>query len=298
MEIEYRDDRRRGKLLIFGGLILAVAAGAGAFFLLTQAQKQASEMTLPQAQVVVATKTIPARTAITAADVVARQVPLDPANAAGVVVNVDDVIGRIPAVTILQDQIVTSNMLASTTEGGEFSILQPDETVGPDSPAWRAVSITVPDDLAVGGMLTPGQSVDVFVTIPVNVSAEATASGRYVSDRSTKLTYQNILILAREDAFYVVRVSLPVAEEIGHLQASGSTFGLALRPDVDQRLADTGDLGETTNRIIEKYGLPIPEPVAPGGVRPMTTSPTSGLTSPVASPEASGGVAPAASPAP
>ena len=37
--------------------------------------------------------------------------------------------------------------------GGGFAILEPNETVGPDSEAWRAVSLTIPDDRAVGGML-------------------------------------------------------------------------------------------------------------------------------------------------
>ncbi len=40
----------------------------------------------------------------------------------------------------------------------QFSILQPDETVAPDSEAWRAVSITVSDDRAVGGMLAAGMT--------------------------------------------------------------------------------------------------------------------------------------------
>ena len=65
--------------------------------------------------------------------------------------------------------MVTTNMLASSTEGGQFSVLGPDETVGPDSPEWRAVSLTVPDDRAVGGLLQPNQIVDVFVTAQINV---------------------------------------------------------------------------------------------------------------------------------
>ena len=262
MEIEYSDDRRRGKWLVIAGVVLALVAGGAAFFLITQAQMQAGQADLPMARVVVAVKTITARTPIAAADVTSKDVPLDPANATGLATDVDAVVGRVPAVTILQGQILTTNMLASTTEGGRFSILRPEETIAPDSEAWRAVSITVPDDLAVGGMLTPGQTVDVFVTAVVSVPPELAESGKYVSERSTKVTYQNILILAREDAFYVIRVALPIAEEIAHLQASGTaTFSLALRPDEDLRAVDATNLGETTNKIITKYGLPIPEPV-------------------------------------
>ena len=90
------------------------------------------------------------------------------------------------------------------------------------------------------------------------------AKGKYMSDMSTKITYQNVKILQRATTFYVLRVSLEVAEEISHLQAAGSgTFSLALRPVEDTRVADATSLGETTSNLIERYGLPIPE-VYPG----------------------------------
>ncbi len=193
-----------------------------------------------------------------------------------------EVIGRIPAVSILQGQLITTNMLASSDEGGQFSILGPDETVAPDSETWRAVSLTVADDLAVGGLLKAGQSVDVFVTVVVDVPADLTADGRYYPDRSTKITYQDMVLLAREGAFYVVRAPLTVAEEISHLQATGNaTFGLALRPDEDTRLTDATSFGETTNRIIEKYGVPIPE-VYPAGRGPLQTPDPDRHTAPIA----------------
>jgi len=291
MEIEYSDDRRRGKWLVIVGVVLAIVAGVAAFFLISQAQMQAGQADLPMARVVVAVKTITARTPIAAADVTSKDVPLDPANATGLATDVDAVVGRVPAVTILQGQILTTNMLASTTEGGRFSILRPEETIAPDSEAWRAVSITVSDDLAVGGMLTSGQTVDVFVTAVVSVPPELAESGKYVSERSTKVTYQNTLILAREDAFYVIRVALPIAEEIAHLQASGTaTFSLALRPDEDLRAVDATNLGETTNKIITKYGLPIPEPVG----EPRTLTRAIAAPSPTLTPTP----APSATPAP
>ncbi len=273
MEIEFHDDRRRARFIVVIGVILALVAGGGAFFIISQAQQQARQATQPMTQAVVAVAAIPAREPIKSADVTIREVALDPANANGVATDVNEVVGRVPAVTILQGQIVTSNMLASTTQGGQFSILQPEETVAPDSEAWRAVSVTVPDDLAVGGLLVVGQSVDVFVTTVVSVPQDLAETGKYISERSTKVTYQDVPILARNDAFYVVRVSLAIAEEIAHLQAAGATFSLALRPDADTREANTSGLGETTNRIIEKYGLPIPEPIDATS-RPRSAAPT------------------------
>lgn len=279
MDQEFRDDSRRGKIVIVLGVILAIVAGGAAFYLINTAQQQAGQAAAQKVSAVVAVQVIPAREAIEEADVVIREVPLDPSNANGVIATIDEVVGRIPAVSILQGQLITTNMLASSDEGGQFSILGPDETVAPDSEAWRAVSLTVSDDLAVGGLLKVGQSVDVFVTVVINVPAELAEEGRYYPDRSTKITYQDMVILAREGAFYVVRAPLDVAEEITHLQATGNAmFSLALRPDEDTRVADAGPLGETTNRIIEKYGLPIPEPF-PAGNGPIRTP------EPTASPE-------------
>jgi hypothetical protein len=36
-------------------------------------------------------------------------------------------------------------------------------------------------------------------------------------------------------------------------------FSIALRPEGDDRSVDTSKLGQTTNRIIQQYELPIPE---------------------------------------
>ena len=241
-------------------MILAVVAGGAAFYLVNQANQQAGQATLQKTPIVVAVRAIPARQAIVAEDVAIRDVPLDPTNENGVVTDPAQVIGRIPAVTILQDQLVTQNMLASSQAGDEFSILGPDETVGPDSEAWRAVSITVPDDLAVGGILKSGETVDVFVTAVVNVPADIALQGKYTTDRSTKIVYQNVLILARKDQFYIVKAPIGMAEELAHLQAVGTaTMSMVLRPDTDARPVDATTLGETTNRIIQKYGLPIPQ---------------------------------------
>jgi Flp pilus assembly protein CpaB len=274
MEMEYSDANRRGKFVIIFGVILALVAGGAAFYLINQAQESAGQGELNRVPVVVAVRAIPARTAIQERDVEIRSVPLDQTNATGVYSDPKDVVGRLPAVTILQGQLITSNMLASTVQGGAFSILQPEETVGPDSEAWRAISITVPPDLAVGGLLKQGELVDVFVTAIVSAPADPLLAGDYVTDRSTKIIYQDLMILAREGDFYIIRAPVAVAEEILHMQATGTTtFSLAMRPDADLRGVDASDLGTTTNRIIEKYGLPIPENLDYGflGAAPRAT---------------------------
>ena len=289
MEIEYKDDRRKGRFVMVAGVILALVAGGIAYYTINRAQVQAGQGSVALVPVVVAMVELPPRQPITAEQVTIRNVPIDATNAVGVVDNAEAVVGRSPVVPILVGQLVTSNLLATSSEGGgAFSILGPDEAVGPDSEAWRAIALTVPDDLALGGLLRPGDPVDVFVTAVVAVSDP---TGRYVPDRSTKITYQDIVILARKDAFYVIRAPLEIAEEIAHLQATGAaTFSFALRPLEDQRQVDTTDLGETTDRIIERYGLPIPEAVTPGFTSqpPRATPAPTATPSPSASPTASG----------
>jgi Flp pilus assembly protein CpaB len=288
MEMEYQDTSRRGKVIIVLGIILALAAGGAAFFLITNAQQQAGQQGLQKVSVVVAIQPIAARKPIEATDVEVREIPIDPTNAQGIVSTPDKVIGRVPAVTILQGQLITTNLLASTASGGQFSILGPSETISPNGEAWRAVSVTVPDDRAVGGLLQPNQTVDVFVTATALVPQSLQDAGRYYTDKTTKITYQDMPILAKAGSFYILKATLPIAEEIAHLQASGTAnFSLALRPDADARVADASKLGATTNMLIRRYGLPIPE-VFPPGSGPI----------PTAQPTAPPSVAPSTSPSP
>jgi Flp pilus assembly protein CpaB len=299
VEMEYKDPSRRGRYIVIIGVILAVVAGGAAFYLISTAQQQAGQAGLQRVSVVVALQAIPARKLIEATDLEVREVPLDPTNAQGIVSTPDRVIGRVSSVTILAGQMVTTNLLASSTEGGQFSVLGPDESIGPDTPAWRAISMTVPDDRAVGGLLTPNQTVDVFVTASVNVltsSDVGIGEDGYYTDKATKISYQNMLILAKAGTFYILKAPIDVAEEISHLQASGaSSFSFALRPDVDTRQVDASALGTTTNEVIIRYGLPIPVVFPPFEGPVPTPAPTPVATpgpTPTATPDASASPAP------
>lgn len=299
MEMEYKDPSRRGRYIVIIGVILAVVAGAAAFYLISTAQQQAGQAGLQRVSVVVALQTIPARKIIEATDLEVREVPLDGTNALGIVSTPDKVIGRVASVTVLAGQMVTTNLLASSTEGGQFSVLQPDETISPDSPSWRAISMTVPDDRAVGGLLTANQTVDVFVTASVNVlSGPDGQIGKegYYTDKSTKIGYQNMLILAKAGQFYILKAPIDVAEEISHMQAiGGSSFSLALRPDADTRQVDASGLGTTTNKVIIRYGLPIPVTYPPFQGPLPTPSPTA-IATPGPTPTATPDTSPSPSP--
>ena len=260
MEMEYVPPRRRGRVIVLLGIVLAGVAGIGAFVVVNNAQNAASQATVSRVSVVVAARSIPARKTIDQADVTIREMAVDSVPAGGALTDPTVAVGHIAAITILPGQAVTSTMFASTTGTGTVAVLGPDETITPNSPAWRAVAINVPDERALGGLLAPGQNVDIFVTVPVSVPAEMAIDEKYVTDRSTKITYQDVPIIAKNSTYYVVKVTQQVAEEIAHFEASGSAaFSLALRPDIDTRVSNTAGLGETTNLLIQRYGMPVPE---------------------------------------
>ena len=299
MEMEYRDNNRRGKIVIIVGVVLAVVAGATSFYLINQAQNS-GPTAVEKVAVVVAAAAIPARTPIQPGAVVVRQIPLDAATQVGIIKDPKDLDGKVLAIPVAIGQPIYSNMIASSAGQSGFAILGPYETVAPDSPAWRAISITIPDDRAVAGLLVAGQSIDIFMTATMTVPVDAKPAGVYYSDMVTKITYQNMIILARAGTQYILKAPLPVAEEINHMLATGTiAFSAALRPDQDVRYVDVSQLGATTNRILQKYGLPFPQiyPAASATIPPQPSLlyPTLPPTLPPATPSPSGSAAPAAS---
>jgi Flp pilus assembly protein CpaB len=275
MEMEYKDPSKKGRWIVLLGVVLAVVAGASAFFLVNNAQQQAGTTGQKMVSGFVAVRAILAHKAIVAEDIALRtNIPLDDTNAVAIT-DAAKLVGRLSAVDVAPGQLMTSNLLSSATAGLGFSIIPPDASVAPGDEAWRAVSVTVPDDRAVGGVLGATMSVDVFVTAAVTVpelprvvsgdpaatpAPAVSALSGFTSAKSTKITYQGMTILARSGTYYILKVPLLVAEEINHLQAEGGAmFSLALRPEQDYRIVDVSQFGATNNRIIKRYGLPIPE---------------------------------------
>jgi len=260
MEMEYKDTNRRGKFVIIVGVVLAVVAGGAAFYLIQQAQQTAGQGEATLVDVVVAAQNIPARTPILPGAVEKKKVPLDEETQVGIVSDPTQLTGKVLAISVAKGQPIYSNMLATSVGQTGFSILGPEETVAPDSEAWRAISITIPDERAVAGILTPGQTIDIFMTATMPAPADPEQAGIYYSDMATKITYQDVVILGRAGTQYIIKTSLAVAEEINHLLATGTVqFSAALRPDQDVRYVDVRNLGATTNRILQKYGLPFPQ---------------------------------------
>ncbi|HSK94764.1 MAG TPA: Flp pilus assembly protein CpaB [Candidatus Angelobacter sp.] len=265
MELEYSDrNRRRSKLYIAVGVIVALVV-AGTVYVALQASGLTDDVAVETRRVVVATVAIPSRQPIGEGDVTVREVVADPTNETAFT-SVDEVVGRITGVAVSPGQLLSPNLLASTTEGQTFSILAPGEAFDPDGPDLRAVSVTVADANAVAGTLTAGQRVDLIVTMQVDPNsgrdgaeepdARTTAM---LAGPSTKVTLQQVTILARNGDIYILRADVATSEKIAELTAAGGVFTMVLRPEQDDRLAETE--GSTIDRLIEEFGFPVP--VAP-----------------------------------
>lgn len=272
MEMEFKDNSRRRTLVLVVGVLLAIAAGAAAFFLSSQDSAE-PESLLPTREIVVAARPIPARKTIEALDLTRRNVPVDPTTDAAII-DPDEVVGEVAAVSILQFQPITTNLLASGTSLGAVDILKPDETVAPDSPILRAVSLSVPPDRAVGGLIGAGQRVDLIATWPISVDLpadpltgeppvdpETGEPFEYTSGSSTKLMWLDVEIInkAPESSLYIFRMEMHEAEEVAHAQNQGASFTMVLRPDEDNRDIDRSSYGKTTDRMLERYNFPVPE---------------------------------------
>jgi Flp pilus assembly protein CpaB len=264
VELEYSDrNSRRSKLYIVVGIFVALVV-AGTVYVALQASGLTDEVEVETRRVIVATTAIPSRQPIGEADVTVREVVADPTNETAFT-TVDEVVGRIAGVTISPGQLVTPNLLASTTEGQTFSILEPGEEFDPEGPDLRAVSVTVADANAVAGTLAAGQRVDLIVTMTLNPTEGETApddeanpqAARFMAGPSTKITLQDMTILARNGDIYILRADVETTEKIAELTAAGGVFTMALRPDQDDRVAETE--GSTIDRLIDEFGFPVPE---------------------------------------
>ena len=124
------------------------------------------------------------------------------------------------------------------------------------------MSVTVEDANAVAGVLVPGQRVDLIVTMPINPQIEPAEENSgvpvaaHLAGPSTKVTLQDMTILARNGIVYILRADVATAEKIVELTAAGGTFTMVLRPEEDDRTAETKS--SAVDRLVEEYGFPVP----------------------------------------
>ena len=310
MEMEFKDpERRRRILLLVIGAALAAAAGFGAF---TMAGGGRNNTPVITDSVLVAARDIPARQAVTADDVTIRQVPIDEVLPQSYK-DTGLVVGRLTAVPVYSDQQMTPNLFATADAESEFSILGPDDEVTLDSPYWRAVSVEVPLNRAVGGEISAGQHVDLVISVDIQVLAiddegnyqkidTATQEGLQ-SGKSTKITLQDLEVLKADppEGMYILKVDLNQAEQIAHvIQMAPDSFAMVLRPETDTRPVDPEAYGVTTDSLVMTYLFPVPQLIDLSELlgEPVTPTAPSGSPSPDGSPAPGESPGPEESPAP
>ena len=161
--------------------------------------------------------------------------------------------------------------------------------------------MTVPKDRAVGGNLSTGDHVDLFVTLAPQIydpngpalgffdpGHPAATTGLYFSDQTTKVTWTDLELLDvdSDNSLYTFKVDEAQAEQIAHVQSIGASFTIGLRAPGDDRSFDPSTYGETTNTMIDLFGFPIPQQIVVSSPGPQSS------VAPSASPEASASAAP------
>lgn len=173
-------------------LILAAVFGLGAVALTQMYIKQRTqdaEQIAAQSQkdmvpTVFAAKNIP-KDAVITEDMV-KQVTVNKAmlqpRAAG---SVDRVTGRIALAPIEKDEQILTNKIALSDQQVSFSSKVP--------PGKRAITIPVDNISSVGGMIRPGDHVDIIGAVPIPVKAP---DGQVTTQTTTLPLFQDVLILA------------------------------------------------------------------------------------------------------
>lgn len=183
--------RRRGRILVLLGLVLAVLAFILANFLLQGAAAPPTPQ-VQTTQVVVALQEIPERTEIPVEAVGTREIPVDavPPNALR---DPSEVQGKWTIVRIFPGQIIVSEMVVSREEAiqtGFASFAIPEGFV--------AIAFPISDVNSVAGAIQPGDFVDILITIRYQVLEETPPEGvlQVIGESLvTQLTLQDVEVL-------------------------------------------------------------------------------------------------------
>jgi pilus assembly protein CpaB len=230
------------RILLGLGVLIAVIAGAGTYFY-AGAARNAPPTDVAMVDVLVAARDIQARSALGSNDVKVVQLPRDvaPANALH---DASGAAGLITTIPLVANEPVLPAKLAQPGTEGHIAVLPPGTTIGSSSPAYRAMSLSVPDANAAGGAIAAGDHVDILYTLSLIEPTRNEFIGRIV--------LQDIPVLAKTITTYTFRVDAATAERIAALQASGGALQLLLRAPGDARAAGTAGASFTaeSQRII------------------------------------------------
>jgi len=256
--------KRRARLILILGILLATAAGVGTV-LAAQGSQTAAPPVIETTPVLVAAREIPAKTTLTAADVKVQAYNVD-AKPPAALVKPEDAIGKITLQAVGIGEPVTPTKFADPKNPAfvvvPASFLGTDGAPKSDSPNFRAMSITVPDANAVGGAVQPGDIVDVLYALQFDPAKFIKSpKPENNADFSVRIILERVTILAKTNSVYTIRTDAATAERIAYLQASGGQLSFLLRAPKDERAAGTA--GVTFGAVQKEFKLPIPEKITP-----------------------------------
>jgi Flp pilus assembly protein CpaB len=254
--------KRRARLILISGIVLAIFAGAGTFFYASNAQTAVAPV-VATTPVLVAAREVPAKTTLTAADLKVQEYNVD-AKPASALIRPEDAIGKVTITAMSVGEAILPSKF-SDPKNPVFVVipataLAADGAIKADTPNFRAMSITVPDANAVGGAVAVGDSVDILFTMQFDPLKFITNPlPNQTSDVSAKIILERVPILARLAATYTIRVDALTAERIGYLQATGGQMSFLLRAPKDERAA--GTTGTSFGGVMNAFKIPIPEKI-------------------------------------
>lgn len=219
------------------GAVLALIVGAGAYMYL-QGQEDATSgaATVERVPVLVATQEIAHRDPLTAADVEVRRIPIEAVHPFAVK-DLDAIEGMFADATIRMGEQILSLDLTARPAGGGLAELIPD--------GYRAFSIGVSDAMAAGGLVKPGDRIDLIA-----VFREQNSGGN-----GAVSVVQNVEVLA------VSRVVLGTDEADDEGGSGSPTVTVALDPADAQRVALADEFGSI--RLALRRTNDASEPLAP-----------------------------------
>ena len=150
------------KLSLFLALGLAIATGVVIFAALQQAETKTAPPTTAVAPltIVTADEFIPAGVRITVGMLEVSQVPVE-AFLEGTATSLDQAVGQIARIPILAGEpLLTAKLISEASAGTGLTYLIPD--------GRRAVAIKVDKVIAAGGLIQPGDRVDIYAVLEVD----------------------------------------------------------------------------------------------------------------------------------
>lgn len=252
--------KRRARLVLMVGVLLAVLAGVGTFVYASGAGGPQTAPVIPTTPVLVAAREIPAKTTITQADLKVVEFNLD-SKPASALAKQEEAIGKVTTTPIATGEPV---LLSKLNDGKTSFVVMPLDRIGPDgapkpdAPFFRAFSITVPDADAVGGAVQAGDIVDLMAVMTFDPTKYyVRAAQNQLSDTTTKIFLERVVILARTGAVYTIRGDTDTAERLAYLQGAGARLSMLLRAPKDERAANTR--GQIGSAVVTDFKFRIPE---------------------------------------